>query len=302
MNIQQIDLNLLFILKTLLEERHVSNTALSLNLSQSKVSRSLQKLRVLFKDELLVQTSNGYELTTKAQEININLHKVLENIDLLVEDKTFTAHDSTRTLKIFALAPHGHAVLPKLMAAIQQQAPNLTVDIDSTPQAHFESLVAGDIHFALSTASPFSSEQNLYRIKVGSLNNCLLMGEGHPLANTELAQDSLRQARMGQIALDRRQVQTLEVGTPATIRVTDFSLAATLAETTDTIFYIPETLAKQLSQGRRLITRTIPTELKAPSQDIYLYWHKRYHADPMCVWVRELLKHIQTKPQLQAVV
>ncbi|ENK2103747.1 LysR family transcriptional regulator, partial [Vibrio alginolyticus] len=33
MNLSQIDLNLLFVLKHLLEEKHVSNTAMALNMS-----------------------------------------------------------------------------------------------------------------------------------------------------------------------------------------------------------------------------------------------------------------------------
>ncbi|MEZ9268017.1 LysR family transcriptional regulator, partial [Vibrio splendidus] len=48
MNLAQVDLNLLVILKHLLEEKHVSNTALALDMSQPTVSRSLQKLRTVF--------------------------------------------------------------------------------------------------------------------------------------------------------------------------------------------------------------------------------------------------------------
>ncbi|MCG7545952.1 LysR family transcriptional regulator [Pseudoalteromonas sp. MM17-2] len=54
-NLSQIDLNSLFVLKHLLEEKHVSNTAMALNMSQSAVSRTLQKMRVFFNDELLVR-------------------------------------------------------------------------------------------------------------------------------------------------------------------------------------------------------------------------------------------------------
>jgi DNA-binding transcriptional LysR family regulator len=54
MNLSQFDINSLTILKTLLDEKHVSNTALAMNISQSSVSRALQKMRLLFSDELLV--------------------------------------------------------------------------------------------------------------------------------------------------------------------------------------------------------------------------------------------------------
>ena len=57
MNLAQVDLNLLVILKHLLEEKHVSNTALALDMSQPTVSRSLQKLRTVFNDDLLVRAA-----------------------------------------------------------------------------------------------------------------------------------------------------------------------------------------------------------------------------------------------------
>lgn len=67
MHIPQIDLTSLYILKYLLEEKHVSNTALLLNTSQSSVSRALQKC-AFFDDELLVRKSFGYELTPKLNQ------------------------------------------------------------------------------------------------------------------------------------------------------------------------------------------------------------------------------------------
>ncbi|MEH6595359.1 MAG: hypothetical protein V7736_07410 [Colwellia polaris] len=40
MNLNQLDLNLLIILKQLLAEKHISNTALTLGISQSSILRA----------------------------------------------------------------------------------------------------------------------------------------------------------------------------------------------------------------------------------------------------------------------
>lgn len=85
MNLSQIDLNLLFVLKHLLEEKHVSNTAMSLNMSQSSVSRTLQKMRTFFDDELLVRKKYGYELTPKAESIKDDINTVITNLEKLVQ-------------------------------------------------------------------------------------------------------------------------------------------------------------------------------------------------------------------------
>ncbi|SBS31143.1 HTH-type transcriptional regulator LeuO [Marinomonas aquimarina] len=304
MNLHHLDLNLLFILKTLLEEQHVSNTALSLNVSQSKVSRSLQKLRLLFKDELLVKSASGYELTAKAKDISSSLNDVLENIGQLVEGKTFVPEHSTRSLRLFALAPYAHQGLPRLISDIQRQAPNMLIEVDSKPKPPFESLIAGEVHFALSANQPSSSENSLYRIKVGGFEYCLLMREDHPLAQQDLSMADLAGATLGQISLDGRQAFSLgaqlksqarlepDALPGAAIHVTDFCLAAAIAESSDTIFCMPASFAQQASQGRDLMVKPLPPELQNDSQDLYLYWHKRYHMDPMCIWVRELVKQL----------
>ena len=83
---RQADLNLLVALAVLLEERQISTAAdrflmqslmgetpkTALHryfLSQPAMSRSLQRLRILFGDELLVKTREDYELTLRAREI-----------------------------------------------------------------------------------------------------------------------------------------------------------------------------------------------------------------------------------------
>lgn len=101
MNLAQVDLNLLVILKHLLEEKHVSNTALALDMSQPTVSRSLQKLRTVFNDDLLVRAAYGYELTPKAEVIKQDLNSVLTRLEKLVHGDVFEPQTSDSTVRFF---------------------------------------------------------------------------------------------------------------------------------------------------------------------------------------------------------
>ncbi len=65
----RIDLNLLISLSVLLKEKNVSRAAERLYLSQSAMSRTLQRLRDLFEDPLFHRTSSGIIPTEKAQAI-----------------------------------------------------------------------------------------------------------------------------------------------------------------------------------------------------------------------------------------
>ncbi len=74
MNLAQVDLNLLVILKHLLEEKaHVSQHGIGTRYeSANGGDRSLQKLRtvLVFNDDLLVRAAYGCELTPKRKRLN----------------------------------------------------------------------------------------------------------------------------------------------------------------------------------------------------------------------------------------
>lgn len=302
MNLSQVDLNLLVILKHLLEEKHVSNTALALDISQPTVSRTLQKLRGVFRDDLLVRTAYGYELTPKAESIKQDLNSVLASLEKLVHGDNFEPLESQNTVRFFGLVPQITHLMPKIVEKIRHQAPGMIVDIDSIPKRPFETLLSGDAHFVLSTHEPLSSEQNLYRMFVVSRDYRLLMSKDHPLADKEITVNDLLVSPFGQISLqgDKKlsiegrfkklglidKNQTLSVP----IQLSNFNVAPAIAETTNVIFHLPTPFAEQAAEHRNLVCKRVPKALRHPSEDVYLYWHKRFHNDPMCQWIRTLFK------------
>jgi DNA-binding transcriptional LysR family regulator len=304
MNLGQIDLNLLIVLKQLLEEKHVSNTALALGMSQPTVSRSLQKLRAVFNDELLVKSTYGYELTPKAESIKQDLNSVLTGLEKLVHGDAFTPAESDSTVRFFGLVPQIAHLMPAVMRHIREQAPNMVVDIDSIPKRPFEPLLNGDVHFVLATQEPTASEQNLYRMLVTSRDYRLLMRNDHPLANKEITVDDMLNAHFGQISIqgDKRlsiESRFVELGLlskerklSVPVQLSNFNVAPDIAETTDIIFHLPTPFATKACLHRDLVCKRVPTPLRHPERDVHLYWHKRFHNDPMCRWIRDVFKDV----------
>ena len=64
MNIAKVDLNLLVYLDVLLREGSVTKAANQLSITQPAMSNGLKRLRDLFKDPLLVRTSDGMTPTS----------------------------------------------------------------------------------------------------------------------------------------------------------------------------------------------------------------------------------------------
>ena len=65
----QVDLNLLHILQALLEERHVTRAGNRCFLSQSAMSRAFERLREMFKDDLLIRTGRTYQRTVRGERL-----------------------------------------------------------------------------------------------------------------------------------------------------------------------------------------------------------------------------------------
>ena len=75
------DLNLLVALQILLEERNVTRAAERLSVSQPALSKTLQKLRDSFEDELFTRTAHGLVPTPRAEELGEELPGLLETVE-----------------------------------------------------------------------------------------------------------------------------------------------------------------------------------------------------------------------------
>ena len=75
--LENVDLNLLPALSALLDEQQISRAAERSGLSQSAMSRALQRLRRALGDDLLVRVPGGYRLTARAERVREQLRAVV---------------------------------------------------------------------------------------------------------------------------------------------------------------------------------------------------------------------------------
>src|SRR3990167_7170427 len=124
MNLHRINLNLLASLDILLQERSVTRAAERAFITQSGMSNTLQQLREIFKDKLLMREKNGMALTSFAKELQPQLHRVLQELgSLVINCRCFDPKKSTRVFKI-ALSDYLSALLlPKLLRVLKTHAP-----------------------------------------------------------------------------------------------------------------------------------------------------------------------------------
>ena len=130
-DIRQIDLNLLRILKALLDESNVTRASEKLNLSQSATSHALNRLRKMFNDPLLERSSTGMRPTPRALALQASLETILLDIERLIQEPIFLPEQAQGTIRIAASDYATTVILPPILKELFHKAP--AIDIECYP-------------------------------------------------------------------------------------------------------------------------------------------------------------------------
>jgi DNA-binding transcriptional LysR family regulator len=146
------DLNLLVVMQILLEERNVTRAAERLSVSQPALSKTLQKLRVVFEDELFTRTAHGLVPTPRAEALARDLPGLLEHVDDILGMDEFApaSYEGSFTLLLPPLL--SESLLPGLMAELHEIAPGVRVVTGEVTPAYQEMLKKGEADFAVYVA------------------------------------------------------------------------------------------------------------------------------------------------------
>src|SRR5947207_8775258 len=88
-HLRNVDLNLLVALHALLEERHVTRASKRCFLSQSAMSRALERLREIFDDALLIRSGRAYQRTVRGDSLLRELESILPRLESIVRGEEF---------------------------------------------------------------------------------------------------------------------------------------------------------------------------------------------------------------------
>jgi len=118
-DLSRVDLNLLVLFETVMEERHVGRSASRLNLSPSAVSHGLGRLRSLLGDPLFLRTPRGVVPTDRALNLAGPVADILARVRSVIAGAE--PFDPARSGRRFVIgAPDGASAvfLPPLLATI----------------------------------------------------------------------------------------------------------------------------------------------------------------------------------------
>lgn len=291
-HIRALDLSLLEPLYALLEERHVTRAADRCGISQSAMSRALDRLRSAMADELLVRSGGAYERTARGEQLLVDLHELLPRLDAVVGGLRFDPTKSSRSFRI-ATTDYAAAVLvPNLLSRIAASAPDVRLDVVPWNAESVDDIESGRIHVALiggRPPGPFESEI------VFSDEFVCVVARDHPLGAAVPTLESYAAFEHAVVAVGNggqpRVERTLaDHGLERRVGYrSPFQLSAILAaSSSDMICTTARRLATRLAPAADVRVLAAPEEF--PKIVYRMTWHRRLDDDTAHRWLRQQLR------------
>jgi DNA-binding transcriptional LysR family regulator len=291
--LRQADLNLMVIFAVVAEERNLSRAAERLLLSQPAVSRALQRLRVMFRDDLLVRTPSGYEPTPHGQRILQELDVVLPRIDRLLRGAGFNPAEEVATIRIAATDSVCSALCPLLCRNFLVMMGKVTLDFTPAQDTTFEALEHGRIDLALNAHDGHIPPQFRSELIYEEEFACVVAKESsYPdeltLAQYLAASHILVGVLGGLPTIPEKRLAAIGRKHSMAIRVPYFTVAIRSVAGTHLMTTVPKRLAEAEKHNPALKVLKPPAELSG--FEFRMAWHPRMNHDAAHIWLREMIR------------
>jgi DNA-binding transcriptional LysR family regulator len=307
MNISKVDLNLLVYLDVLLREGSVTRAANQLSITQPAMSNGLKRLRDLFKDPLLVRTSDGMTATKRALELQPVIRDVLSKLEASIQpDTDFIPQTSKRTFRIMASDYAESTLLLEVIRQLGKVAPNITLDMITPSDVTFHDVEQGRVDMAINRFEelPLSFHQKV----VWYDGFACVVNADNPIVN-QFSLDNYLQAKhiwvsktgfgVG-VGIDPNEVQKLgwvdaeltKLGKQRDIRVftRHYHVALQLAKLHNLIATLPSKAAMLYANDPKLMVLDPPFDI--PPIALKMAWSALLHHDAGHVWLRRLIAEV----------
>jgi DNA-binding transcriptional LysR family regulator len=291
---QGLDLNLLVALNALILERNVTRAADRVHIGQPGMSAALSKLRVYFKDELLVPMAGRMVLTPLAEQLALPLQEVMAEIERRILSQGQFDPATAQQKFVFALSDYNMSVLlPSLLLEVEHQAPGLRFGVIPASDRNDLDIERGEIDFLI-IPSEFTSPRHPTALLHTESWVCLCW-TGNTLIGERITEEDY--FTLGHVLIqfgghrgsahDERFLRERGMVRRAAVVVPSLNVIPELIVGSHRIATVPSRLARKAA--RHLPLRIIDPPIEIPTHQTMLQWNKIKSTDLGTNWVKDRL-------------
>lgn len=271
---------------TVLEEMSVSRAAERLDVTQSAVSHTLDKLRVIFDDRLFVRAGRGIESTARARELKAFVESVLDDMKSLTDQRAFDPKVEQMNFTIAANDFPIQLIFPKLLSETAKDGIHLRIRFIPAGIPRVSVLKASRYRMLITPTPPENPELekvSLIQAKMEIFYDS--KARKPPKTWEQFAESNYVEVRFSDTETSLMALPSLNTSKmkPPVISVPNFSSLAPMIKGTDRI--TTQFSAMKLGVLKELDTTPLPFETN--TLNLFLVWHRRENDDPAHRWLRQ---------------
>jgi len=288
--LDRLDIKQLRIFQAIYREKNASKAATQLGMTQQAVSEHLKKLRDVFDDRLFLRSSNGFIPTHFAEELAVNVDKLLIDFKALLAPTSFDPKTISGMFVIAATDYAQQVVLPSLIATLRLQAPNLKLIVrDFEIDKLHELMESGKVNLAI--AFPDYIPESYPLVKLFEEQHVCVTSPNSSIAHTKptLAEVASYPSIIASPSRPNFKgsiddwFKTFGLTRNVVVSAPCFSIVPMYLNTTDSIAFLPSRAIRELDLVE------ISLEHSPDKFDVIAAWHPRYNGDALQRWVISLL-------------
>jgi len=294
-NLRRTDLNLLPVFLALMQERSITRAAARVYLGQPATSAALKRLRILFRDDLLVRAAGGMEPTDRALALAQQVEALLAGLEsALSEAGSFDPAHEQRVFRLGMPDNHQHFLLPPLLALLQHEAPGIRLAV-STANGYTapKMLDEGEIELAcgrIDAVRAWQRRQPLASVGLKTIFDRRQVGFKAPVTLSRFLEfPHLLVSFWGDMEGTLDEALARDGKKRRVILATDsFSVLPVILKEVAAFATLPALAAERFAADYRLEVCDPPIRL--PRYSVSLAWLAKTDRDPAHLWLRDAIR------------
>ncbi|MCL6416972.1 LysR family transcriptional regulator [Aestuariirhabdus sp. Z084] len=286
-------MNLYPLLLAIYDCRSISQAAEQLYLTQSAVSHSLKRLRVLFNDPLFERDGRQMRPTPTMVTIYPKVLSAVQSLNALRQQPTeFSLQDHHRHIRLGLRDILEIPLLPRLSAELLTNGSHLTLHTEQYRLDHLEQhFAANEVDILVDAITP--TQEKIHCQPLFDEPFVVVVRNAHPYIEQPNLEHYLRYPHL-RVSLKKSDLNLVDMALARhqarrkiVVNCEHYIAGIQTVLATDLIMTMPKSFAHDLKEQYPIEVLEAPIEL--PAIPVCMYWHERSHGDPVFIWFRQLL-------------